>query len=111
MMVWTGTALRAQALFEQTELFVGGQDNYNTYRIPSLICTKNGTYWPSAKAEETIGKDGGPTDIVLKRSPGNAGKWTPAYIPLKAEGRYQAQHHDVASLADVISAARMGKPI
>ena len=31
--------------------------------------------------------DGSSSDIVLKRSLGNAGKWTPPYLPLKPEGR------------------------
>ncbi len=87
MMIWMGTALRAQGLFEQTELFVGGQDDYNTYRIPALICTKKGTVLAFTEGRKDVGKDGGPTDIVLKRSLGNAGKWTPAYVPLQSEGR------------------------
>ena len=43
MVALGSAALRAQALFEQTDLFVGGQDDYNTYRGPSLLCTKSGT--------------------------------------------------------------------
>ncbi len=82
----TGAALRAQALFEQTELFVGGQDDYNTYRIPALLCTKSGTVLAFTEGRRDVVKDGGPTDIVLKRSLGNEGKWTPSYIP-QGEGR------------------------
>ena len=80
-------ALHAQGLFEQTDLFVGGQDDYNTYRIPSLICTKNGTVLAFSEGRKDNMTDGTPTDIVLKRSSGNAGKWTPAFLPLRAEGR------------------------
>lgn len=85
--IWTGTALRAQGLFEETELFVGGQDNYNTYRIPSLACTKNGTVLAFTEGRKDVGQDGGPTDIVLKRSLGNSGKWTPEFLPPKGGGR------------------------
>ena len=84
---FTGTSLRAQGLFEQTELFVGGQDDYNTYRIPSLICTKSGTVLGFTEGRKEIGQDGGPTDIVLKRSLGNSGKWTPAFMSNKGGGR------------------------
>jgi sialidase-1 len=87
MVFWQGEALRAQALFEQADLFVGGQDDYNTYRIPALICTKSGTILAFSEGRRDDSKDGTPTDIVLKRSPGNAGKWAPAYVPLKSEGR------------------------
>jgi sialidase-1 len=83
----TATALRAQGLFEQTELFVSGQDDYNTYRIPSVVCTKNGTVLAFTEGRKDIGKDGGPTDIVLKRSLGNAGPWTPAFAAQQGEGR------------------------
>ena len=78
-MILAGTVLRAQGLFEQTELFVGGQDNYNTYRIPALVCTKTGTVLAFSEGRKDVGQDGGPTDIVLKRSLGNAGKWTPRF--------------------------------
>jgi sialidase-1 len=88
LMNWTeGASLHAQALFEQTDLFVGGQDNYNTYRIPALICTKSGTLLAFAEGRRDESEDGTPTDIVLKRSLGNAGKWSPAYAPPKVEGR------------------------
>jgi sialidase-1 len=85
--IFAGTALRAQGLFEQTELFVGGQDDYPAYRIPSLICTKTGTVLAFTEGRKEIGWDGGPTDIVLKRSLGNAGKWAPAFLTPQGLGR------------------------
>lgn len=85
--ICTGAALRAQGLFEQTEIFVGGQDNYNTYRIPSMLCTKSGTVLAISEGRKDVGQDGGPTDIVLKRSLGNAGKWTPAFASAQGGGR------------------------
>jgi sialidase-1 len=87
MSVCGGTTLHAQGLFEQTDLFVGGQDDYNTYRIPALICTKSGTLLAFSEGRRDNSRDGVPTDIVLKRSLGNNGKWTPAFLPLKAEER------------------------
>ena len=65
---------------------MGGQDDYNTYRIPSLVCTKNGTVLAFTEGRRR-GQDGGPTDIVLKRSLGNADKWTQEFLPLKGGGR------------------------
>jgi sialidase-1 len=87
LIVCTVATLRAQGLFEQTELFVSGQDDYNTYRIPSVVCTKSGTVLAFTEGRKDIGKDGGPTDIVLKRSLGNAGPWTPAFAAQQGEGR------------------------
>jgi sialidase-1 len=85
--IFAGTGLRAQGLFEQTDLFTGGQDDYNTYRIPSLICTKNGTVLAFSEGRRDEGGDGVPTDVVLKRSLGNAGKWTPEFLSPKGGGR------------------------
>jgi Neuraminidase (sialidase) len=84
---WEGAALHAQGLFEQTELFVGGQDNYLGYRIPALICTKKGTILAFGEGRKDEGGDGVPTDIVLKRSLGNAGKWTPPILAIGGTGR------------------------
>ena len=87
MVALCGAALRAQALFEQTDLFVGGQDDYNTYRGPSLLCTKSGTVLAFSEGKRDGAVDGVGSDLVLKRSLGNDRKWTPPYLPLKAEGR------------------------
>ena len=77
LIAWDAASLYAQALFEQTEVFAGGQDDINTYRIPSLICTKNGTLLAFSEGRKDSSADGSPTDLVLKRSLGNAGMWTP----------------------------------
>lgn len=82
-----GSQLRAQGLFEATELFVGGQDNYNTYRIPAVICTRNGTVLAFSEGRRDGAGDGVATDVVLKRSLGNAGKWRPEFYPVGGEGR------------------------
>lgn len=75
----TGAAvLRSQPRIEETYLFVGGQDDVNTYRIPSLICTKSGTVLAFAEGRFEKGDDGAPTHLVMKRSAGNNGPWTPS---------------------------------
>ncbi len=63
-------------LFEETELFVGGQDGINTYRIPSIICTANGTILAFCEGRRDKSEDGSPTHIVLKRCL-NAGSMVP----------------------------------
>jgi sialidase-1 len=68
-------AVAATPLFEKTELFVGGQDDINTYRIPSLICTRRGTVLAFCEGRRDNGQDGSPTHLVLKRSIGNEGEW------------------------------------
>ena len=63
--------------FEMTDVFVGGQDDINTYRIPSLICTRKGTVLAFCEGRRNNSADGSPTDLVMKRSPGDSGAWTP----------------------------------
>jgi sialidase-1 len=64
-------------MFEETELFVGGQDDINTYRIPALICTKIGTVIAFCEGRANDSEDGSPTHLVLKRSTDNAHEWKP----------------------------------
>ncbi|MEW5977457.1 MAG: sialidase family protein [Acidobacteriota bacterium] len=73
----TGLVLKSEPLFQETEVFVGGQDDINTYRIPSLICTKKGTVLAFAEGRRDNNIDGSPTDLVLKRSLGNNYAWSP----------------------------------
>ncbi len=65
------------AQFEETDVFVGGHDAINTYRIPAVVCTKRGTLLVFAEGRQDSSEDGTPTHIVLKRSLGNAGPWKP----------------------------------
>ena len=58
-------------LFVETDVFVGGQDDINTYRIPSIICTKKGTLLIFCEGRRDKSLDGSPTHLVLKRSLAN----------------------------------------
>jgi len=58
-------------LFEETDVFVGGQDDINTFRIPSIICTKKGTVLVFCEGRRDNSHDGSPTHLVLKRSLSN----------------------------------------
>jgi sialidase-1 len=72
-----GPLLVGRPLFEETDVFVGGQDDINTYRIPSVACTAQGTVLVFCEARKDNNQDGSPTDLVVKRSLGNAGPWDP----------------------------------
>ena len=54
------------SIVQQTDLFIGGQDGANIYRIPSLLAAPSGAILAFAEARD--GDDGDPTDLVLKRS-------------------------------------------
>jgi sialidase-1 len=67
----------ALPFFDENEVFVGGMDDVNTYRIPSAVVTSNGTVLVFCEARRDSTVDGSPTHLALKRSLGNAGKWNP----------------------------------
>jgi len=72
--------LTDQPLFEQTEVFVSGQEGYHTYRIPSLIVTKKGTLLAFAEGRKNSRSDTGDIDIVLRRSLDNGRTWLPMQL-------------------------------
>ena len=62
---------RRKVIFEPSK-----DDDYYTYRIPSLVCTKNGTLLAFAAARKNQGGDWDPIDIVLKRSTDYGETWS-----------------------------------
>jgi sialidase-1 len=62
-------------LLEETEVFVGGHDDINTYRIPGMVCTGGGTVLAFCEARINTNADRSPTHVALKRSLGNAAEW------------------------------------
>ena len=65
----------------KVDVFVSG-DGYSVYRIPSLICTPQGTLL--AFCEGRSGNDQSPTDMVLKRSLDSGKTWQPMQVIVKA---------------------------
>ncbi|MHC4201730.1 MAG: exo-alpha-sialidase, partial [Planctomycetota bacterium] len=59
-----------------TDVFVSGQDGYNTYRIPSVIVTKRGALLAFAEGRKGGRGDSGNIDIVLKRSEDGGKTWS-----------------------------------
>jgi sialidase-1 len=66
------------SFLEQKDLFIGGHDSVNTYRIPALITTQKGTLLAFCEARE--GNDQTPTDLVMKRSSNCGETWSPMQV-------------------------------
>ncbi|MBC8229320.1 exo-alpha-sialidase [bacterium] len=64
----------------QTDVFVSGQDGYQTYRIPSVIVTSKGTVLAFCEGRKNSSSDAGDIDIVLKRSFDRGKTWEPMQI-------------------------------
>ena len=71
-------------LIERMDLFIPGQDGIHTYRIPSMVSTRNGTVLVFCEGRRDKVDDGTPTHLVLKRSLGNSDSrkmtWQPMQI-------------------------------
>jgi len=65
---------RAETPLQFKDVFVGGQDGYPAYRIPSLIITQKGTLLAFAEARANKG-DHARNKIVLKRSLDKGATW------------------------------------
>jgi len=66
---------QAARLPKQTDVFVSGQDGYDTYRIPSIIVTPKGTVLAFCEGRKSGSSDTGDIDIVLKRSSDGGKTW------------------------------------
>ena len=60
----------------RVDVFISGTDGYHTYRIPSLIMTKQGTLLATCEGRKTGGSDHGNLDLVLKRSSDGGKTWS-----------------------------------
>jgi len=57
-------------------IFVSGNDGYHTYRIPSLVTTKNGTLLAFCEGRKGGMGDAGDIDLLVKRSTDNGKTWS-----------------------------------
>lgn len=64
------------ATVEKYTIFNSGEDNINSYRIPSIVTTKNGTLLAFSEARRDSWTDRSYTNIVVKRSIDNGKTWS-----------------------------------
>ncbi len=63
-----------------TNLFIGGQGGYHTYRIPALYETSGGTLLAFCEGRKNSASDTGDIDTLLRRSLDGGVTWTPQVI-------------------------------
>ncbi|MGH9309527.1 MAG: sialidase family protein, partial [Vicinamibacterales bacterium] len=59
-----------------TDVYVAGEGEYHTYRIPSVIATPGGTLLAFAEARREGAGDAGNIDLVVKRSQDGGRTWS-----------------------------------
>jgi sialidase-1 len=62
-------------IFDETPIFMGGENEYNTYRIPALVISAEGTILAFCEGRKNSSSDTGDIDIVLRRSFDNGKSW------------------------------------
>ena len=62
--------------FPKHTVFSAGDNNVNSYRIPSLIVAKDGSIIVFCEARRESWRDKSRTDIVMKRSTDNGKTWS-----------------------------------
>lgn len=66
----------AKGLLHQSDPFVAGREDYDTFRIPSLVVTSKGTLLAFCEGRKKSSADTGDIDVVLKRSTEQGRKWS-----------------------------------
>src|SRR5437773_4820051 len=61
-------------------IFAAGRDGYHTYRIPSLIVTKEGTLLAFCEGRKNGRGDAGDIDLLLRRSADGGKTWTKTQV-------------------------------
>lgn len=65
---------------EQTDLFIGTQGGYQSYRIPALVTTQRGTVLAFVEGRKDSSADHGHNEILLRRSLDGGKTWTPPQL-------------------------------
>ena len=60
---------------EKTDLFIGGEGGYASYRIPGLVTTTRGTVLAYCEARKTSASDWGEIEVHLRRSTDGGKTW------------------------------------
>lgn len=61
---------------DRIELFKSGEDGYDTYRIPAIVTTTEGTLLAFCEGRKEHGGDAGDIDILVKRSEDGGETWS-----------------------------------
>ncbi|MFN7138325.1 MAG: exo-alpha-sialidase [Limisphaerales bacterium] len=69
-------SLNAEEKLNRADVFISGQDGYHTYRIPSLLSTREKTLLAFCEARKNDRHDNGDIDLVVKRSADGGKTWS-----------------------------------
>ncbi len=73
-------AASLSAAVQQRDVFVSGQEDYHTYRIPAVIRAQNGDLLAFCEGRKSGRGDAGDIDLLLKRSRDGGRTWGPLQV-------------------------------
>jgi sialidase-1 len=73
-------ARQAPPSLVQTDIFVGGDRGYHTFRIPSIVSTSRDTLLAFAEGRHDAAADSGHIDLVARRSTDAGLTWSPLQV-------------------------------
>jgi|GEM_PF-1298769 len=68
------------------DLFVGGREGVDTYRIPALLSAPDSSLLAFCEARKISIEDASPTDLVMRRSEDGGQTWGPMQTLVRGEG-------------------------
>ncbi len=68
------------------DVFVGGQDGYNTYRIPAMVISNQGTVLAFCEGRKMSASDSGDIDLLVKRSENGGKNWSKQIVVHEEDG-------------------------
>lgn len=86
VLVWISALSQEKGVFRIQKLFEAGTSDYYTFRIASMVATKQGTLLTFCAARKGTGGDWDPIDIVMRRSTDAGITWEPMKILVHNEG-------------------------
>jgi sialidase-1 len=87
LLVLSTSAVAAQPLVEQSDLYVSGTEGYHTFRIPSLVVSKQKTVLAFCEGRKETRQDFGNIHLILKRSTDGGRTWGPLQLIYKEKDR------------------------
>ena len=72
-------------MLEKNHLFEARTEGYRTYRVPGILCTRNGVVLATAEARRGTGGDWDGNDIVMRRSEDCGHTWQPMRVLVSSD--------------------------
>ena len=96
-------ATEKPTILSQIDLFTGGDNGYNTYRIPAVVVSKGGTILVFCEGRKNSDSDFGDIDLLLKSSSDGGQTWTHQRVVCEEGGDAEIMIANPCPIADMVT--------